>query len=83
MAVLTGELDFSQVAKEDFKSDLDLRVAVVRDGKVLGSAELKPPLRLHSTCRFRLISIRLLIRGREYRAESFCLSAPIFPTPSS
>lgn len=43
MAVINGELDLSQVSKTDFKSDLDLRVAVVREGKILGSSVVKAP----------------------------------------
>ena len=41
MARITGELDLSQIPDEQYKSDLDLRVAVVREGSVLGSAVLK------------------------------------------
>jgi len=43
MAQITGELDLSGISKNDFNKDLGLRVAVVRDGKVLGSTDLKPP----------------------------------------
>ena|SRR5271165_4206885 len=43
MAKITGELDLSGISKDDFNKDLGLRVAVVRDGKILGSTDLKPP----------------------------------------
>lgn len=43
MAIITGELDLSGVSKDDFNKGLGLRVAVVRDGKVLGSTDLKAP----------------------------------------
>ena len=43
MARITGELDLSGISKEDFNKDLGLRAAVVRDGKVLGSTDLKSP----------------------------------------
>lgn len=41
MARITGELDLSQIPDEQYKPDLDLRVAVVREGSVLGSTVLK------------------------------------------
>jgi len=41
MVRITGELDLSQIPDEQYKSDLDLRVAVVREGTVLGSSTLK------------------------------------------
>src|SRR5271166_5865342 len=43
MARITGELDLSRISKDDFSKDLGLRVAVVREGKILGSTDLKPP----------------------------------------
>jgi hypothetical protein len=42
MAKISGELDFSQVQPEDFKPDLPARVAVVREGQVLGSTVVTP-----------------------------------------
>ena len=39
---IIGDVDLSQISQEDFKEDVDLRVAVVREGNVLGSAILKP-----------------------------------------
>jgi hypothetical protein len=41
MARISGELDLSQIPDEQYQSDLDLRVAVVREGSVLGSTVLK------------------------------------------
>ncbi len=41
MIGITGELDLSQVSDEQLTTDLDLRVAVVRDGNVLASTALK------------------------------------------
>jgi hypothetical protein len=43
MPKITGEIDFSQIPQQDYKADLGLRVAVVREGRVLGSADLEPP----------------------------------------
>jgi len=43
MAKITGQIDLSQISKADFKKDLGLRAAVVRDGKVLGSTDLPAP----------------------------------------
>jgi hypothetical protein len=38
---IIGEVDLSKISKEDFKEDTDLRVAVVREGSILGSVVLK------------------------------------------
>jgi hypothetical protein len=43
MIKITGELDFSAISKDDYDPQLGLRVAVVRNGKVLGSNDLKSP----------------------------------------
>lgn len=43
MATINGELDLSGISKDDFNKDLGMRVAVVRDGKILGSTDVKPP----------------------------------------
>jgi hypothetical protein len=43
MALINGELDLSQISKSDFKSDMELRVAAVREGKVLGSTVVQSP----------------------------------------
>jgi hypothetical protein len=43
MAKITGELDFSRISQEDYDPELGLRVAVFRDGKLLGSTDLNPP----------------------------------------
>ena len=39
---IIGDVDLSQISQDDFKQDVDLRVAVVREGNVLGSSILKP-----------------------------------------
>lgn len=41
MAKIVGELDLGQVPDEQYNPDMDLRVAVVRDDKILGSSVLK------------------------------------------
>src|SRR5690348_4157252 len=41
MARIAGELDLGQIPDEQYTSDLDLRVAVVREDKILGSSILK------------------------------------------
>jgi len=41
MARITCELDLGQIPDEQYTSDLDLRVAVVREGSILGSSVLK------------------------------------------
>lgn len=43
MPRIIGELDLGHISQEDYNADLGLRVAVIRDGRVLGSADLKPP----------------------------------------
>lgn len=43
MPKISGQLDLSQVAKGDFKPDLEMRVAAVSGGEILGSAVVKPP----------------------------------------
>ncbi len=42
MARIEGTLDLRQIAEGDFKSDLDLRVVLAREGEVLGSTVVKP-----------------------------------------
>jgi hypothetical protein len=41
MARISGKLDLGQVSDEQYKPDLDLRMAVVREGSILGSTTLK------------------------------------------
>lgn len=41
MARIVGELDLGQVPDEQYRSDMDLRVAVVREGDVLGSTVVR------------------------------------------
>src|SRR5271166_2176389 len=43
MARITGELDLSGVATDNYDSKLGLRVAVFRNGKQLGSTDLDAP----------------------------------------
>jgi hypothetical protein len=54
MATVTGELDLSQVAQADFKPDLELRVAAVREGQVLGSTVVQSPSTLKERVKFSL-----------------------------
>src|SRR5262245_5610711 len=41
MAKINGEIDLSQVSKENFNPDLGIKAAVVREGAVLGSTIIK------------------------------------------
>src|SRR5262249_28650148 len=45
MANITGVLDLSQIPQDQFDPQFELRVAVVRDATVLGSATLSPRAR--------------------------------------
>ena len=42
MTKIVGELDLSQIPDAQYKPELELRVAVVREDSVLGSVVLKP-----------------------------------------